>query len=311
MNIIVTGGAGFIGSNVADAYIKAGHNVIIIDDLSSGNKENVNEKAEFHHLNINDPKVEDIFKNNKIDVVNHHAAQIDVRKSVADPVFDATSNILGIIRLLEYCKKYDVPRFIFSSTAGAIYGEPEYIPADEKHPIRPLAPYGLSKYCGEKYIQYYHDLFDQDYVILRYPNVYGPRQDPHGEAGVVAIFSGLLLQGKQPKIFGSGEATRDYLYVGEIVRANLMVLDKGTNKLMNLGTGVETSVNDLFKKMRDIIGVDVEAIHMPDRPGEVQRISIEASYAKKTIGWEPEITLEEGLVKTIAFFRKKMKVGAK
>lgn len=311
MNIVVTGAAGFIGSNVADAYIKAGNNVIIIDDLSSGNRENINKKAEFHHLNINDPKVEDIFKNNKIDVVNHHAAQIDVRKSVADPVFDATSNILGIIRLLEYCRKYDVPRFIFSSTAGAIYGEPEYVPADEKHPIRPLAPYGVSKFCGERYIQYYHDLFDQDYVILRYPNVYGPRQDPHGEAGVVAIFSGLLLQGKEPKIFGSGEATRDYLFVGEIVRANLMVLDKGTNKLMNLGTGVETSVNDLFGKMRDIIGADVEAIHMPDRPGEVQRISIDAEFAKKTIGWKPEITLKEGLVKTIDFFRDKMKVGAK
>ncbi|MCD4783602.1 MAG: NAD-dependent epimerase/dehydratase family protein [Candidatus Eremiobacteraeota bacterium] len=311
MNIVVTGAAGFIGSNVADAYIKAGHNVIIIDDLSSGNRENVNKKAEFHHLNINDPKVEDIFKNNKIDVVNHHAAQIDVRKSVADPVFDATSNVLGIIRLLEYCRKYDVPRFIFSSTAGAIYGEPEYIPADEKHPIRPLAPYGVSKFCGERYIQYYHDLFDQDYVILRYPNVYGPRQDPHGEAGVVAIFSGLLLEGKQPKIFGSGEATRDYLFVGEIVRANLIVLDKGTNKLMNLGTGIETSVNDLFGKMRDIIGADVEAIHMPDRPGEVQGISIDASFAKKTIGWQTKITLEEGLARTIDFFRDKMKVEAK
>ena len=310
MNIIVTGGAGFIGSNVADAFIEKGHRVIIIDNLSSGKKINVNEKAEFYEMGIGDPKVEEIFSSNKIDILCHHAAQIDVRKSVADPVFDASVNIIDAIKLLQLCVKYKVPKVIFSSTGGAIYGEPEKNPADENTPALPLAPYGTSKLCFEKYLQFYKNLYGLEYSILRYANIFGPRQDPHGEAGVVAIFSGLLLDGKSPKIFGNGEQTRDYLFVGDVVRANLMCLEGGDGIIVNLGTGVETSVNDLFNAMAKITGSKVKPIFEPERPGEVQRICLDAQKAKKLLGWEPKVTLEEGLEKTIDFFRSRRKEKA-
>ena len=305
MNIIVTGGAGFIGSNVADAFIKEGHRVIIIDDLSSGWRENINEKAEFHEMGIGDPRVEEIFKNNKIDILCHHAAQMDVRKSVADPVFDATVNIIDAIRLLEYCNKYKVGKVIFSSTGGAIYGEPEKIPADENTPALPLCPYGVSKLCFEKYLQYYKTLYGNEFTILRYANVYGPRQDPHGEAGVVAIFCGLLLEGKRPRIFGNGEQTRDYVYVGDVVKANLLALEKGNGIIANLGTGVETSVNEILKEMTDIMGKKFDPIYEPERPGEVQRICLANGKAKESLGWSPNVSLKEGMEKTIEFFRKK------
>lgn len=309
MNIIVTGGAGFIGSNVADAFIKEGHRVIIIDNLSSGKRENINEKAEFHEIGIGDPAVEEIFKNNKIDILCHHAAQIDVRKSVTDPVFDATINIIDAIRLLEYCNKYDAGKVIFSSTGGAIYGEPEKIPADENTPALPLCPYGTSKLCFEKYLQYYKTLYGKEFTILRYANVYGPRQDPHGEAGVVAIFSGLLLEGKRPRIFGNGEQTRDYVYVGDVVKANLLALEKGNGIIVNLGTEVETSVNELLKAMTEITGDEFDPIYEPERPGEVQRISLANGKAKELLGWTPEVSLKEGLAETIEFFRKKQKAA--
>lgn len=302
MNIIVTGGAGFIGSHVADAFIKEGHRVIIIDNLSTGREENINPKAEFHKLNINDPEVEDIFKNNKIDILDHHAAQIDVRKSVADPVFDADTNIIGAIKLMEYGRKYGVKKVIFSSTGGAIYGEPDYIPVDEKHPTRPMAPYGTSKLCFEQYLLYYNRLYNTDFTILRYANIYGPRQDPHGEAGVVAIFSNIMLEGKQPKIFGDGESTRDYLCVFDVVKANLMALEKGSGEIYNLGTGKETSVNELFENMRAVMKIDLEPIYAPARLGEVERIALDNTKAREKFGWKPDYNLDKGLAMTIDFF---------
>lgn len=306
MNIVVTGGAGFIGSHVADAYIEKGHKVIIIDDLSSGKKENINLKAEFHHRDINDPEVEDIFKNNQIDILNHHAAQMDVRVSVADPVYDASINIIGGIKLMEYCRKYGVKKVIFSSTGGVIYGEPDYMPADEVHPIRPQCPYGVSKYSFENYMKYYYDLYNLDYTIFRYGNVYGPRQDPHGEAGVVAIFSGLLLKGEKCKIFGSGNSTRDYIYIDDIVRGNLMALEAGGGEIFNLGTGIATSVNTLYDKMKNLMKRNLEPQHEAERPGEIENICLDYKKAEKIMDWKPLTSMEEGLQKTISFFARKM-----
>jgi UDP-glucose 4-epimerase len=305
MKILLTGGAGFIGSNVADAYVKAGHQVVIVDDLSTGKRENLNPGAEFHHMSIGDPGVEEIFRRHSFDLMNHHAAQIDVRKSVADPVFDATTNILHPIRLLKCCRQYGVKKVVYSSTGGAIYGEPVYLPADEKHQVRPLAPYGISKHVFEHYIELYHDLYGLDYTILRYGNVYGPRQDPHGEAGVVAIFSGLLLSGKPCRIFGDGGQTRDYVYVGDVVRANLMALDGGSGQIMNVGTGIETSVTDLYGEMARIIGTDAAPIHEAERPGEVSRIYLKIDHANRILGWKPQVSLKEGLENTINYFRSR------
>jgi UDP-glucose 4-epimerase len=303
MNILVTGGAGFIGSHVVDKLIGEGHRVTVIDDLSSGKRQNINPQAVFHHLAIGDPELEKVFSSGSFDVLYHLAAQIDVRKSVSDPVFDASINIIDSIRLLEYSVKYSVKKIIYSSTGGAIYGEPKYLPADEKHPVRPLAPYGISKYAFEKYIEYFSDLFGLDYTILRYSNVYGPRQDPHGEAGVVAIFSGLLLEGKPCSVFGDGSQTRDYVSVADIARANLMSLNKASREILNLGTGVETSVNQLHKKMCDILGIDREPAYKPARPGEVDRISLDVSLAEEVLGWKPEVELQQGLRETIEYFR--------
>ncbi len=310
MNILLTGGAGFIGSNVADAYIREGHQVTVIDDLSSGRVENLNPGAAFHRMSIGDDRVGEIVREGSFDVLNHHAAQIDVRKSVSDPVFDAQTNILHSIRLLNYCRDYGVKKVVYSSTGGAIYGEPQYNPADENHRVRPLAPYGISKHVVEHYIELYHDLYGQDYTILRYGNVYGPRQDPHGEAGVVAIFSGLLLSGKDCLIFGNGKQTRDYIHVDDVVRANLMALEKGSGEIMNIGTGIETSVNDLYDAMARIVGVERDPVYKPPRTGEVERIFLAVEKAKKVMGWEPTVSLEDGLRQTVGFFREKReKVG--
>ncbi|MCE1247536.1 MAG: GDP-mannose 4,6-dehydratase [Firmicutes bacterium] len=309
MNIIVTGGAGFIGSHITDAFINAGHHVIVVDNLVTGKLENINPKAEFVKIDINDPDMEKVFSGKKIDAVCHHAAQMDVRKSVADPVFDANTNVLGTIKLLENCRKYEVGNLMFSSTGGVIYGEPDYIPVEETYPTRPMCAYGVSKLCGEHYIQYYGDLYGQKYTIFRYGNVFGPRQDPHGEAGVVAIFSGLLLQGRQCKIFGSGEARRDYIHISDVVRANMMALETKTCEVMNIGTGVGTSVNELYERMRAIVDIDLKPIYEPDRPGEINRIAINPAKAGKVLGWEPKVDMNDGLRETIDYFRQKAKAA--
>ncbi|MFH0989598.1 MAG: NAD-dependent epimerase/dehydratase family protein [bacterium] len=304
MNILVTGGAGFIASHVADAFIAEGHRVVIVDDLSMGRRENINAKAKFYHLDIQSPDVEGVFRDESIDVVCHHAAQMDVRKSVADPKFDASVNILGMLNLLELGRKHGLKKVIFSSTGGAIYGEQDYFPADEEHPVRPLSPYGITKLATEKYLFYYKAVYDIDHVILRYANIYGPRQNPHGEAGVVAIFAKKLFQGEQPIINGEGKQTRDYVFVGDVVKANLCALSYSTSDIFNIGTGIETDVNALFRHIRGFIGSNYEELHGPAKAGEQLRSVISSAKAKALLGWQPTVKLDEGLRITVDSFRK-------
>ncbi|MFH1453782.1 MAG: NAD-dependent epimerase/dehydratase family protein [Armatimonadota bacterium] len=307
MNILVTGGAGFIASHIVDAYIEKDHKVVVIDNLSSGKLKNLNTNAQLFQMDIGDERVEDIFAEYKFDIVNHHAAQIDVRKSVEYPVTDADTNILSGIKILELCRKYEVKKIIYASTGGAIYGEPQYLPCDEKHPVRPLAPYGISKHCLEHYIEYFHDMYKLDYTILRYANVYGPRQDPHGEAGVVAIFTGKLLEEKSPFIFGDGEQTRDYVYVGDVVNANTEALAKAGGEIINIGTGEETSVTRLFYKIADALNSDIKPVYKDARAGEVYKIALDNNYAGKVLGWKVSVSLEEGLRKTADYFKEEKK----
>lgn len=304
MNILITGGAGFIGSHVADACIEKGHSVVIVDDLSTGEIENVNEKTIFIQMDIRDETIDRLFEYHKFDVVIHHAAQMDVRKSVDDPTFDASVNILGTINILENCKKYGVKKFIFASTGGAIYGEQDYFPADEKHPVRPLSPYGIAKLSVEKYLFYYNAVFGLQYISLRYANVYGPRQNPHGEAGVVAIFSSKMLAKQQPIINGDGKQTRDYTYVTDVVEANMLALDYNKSGIFNVGTGIETDVNTIFKLVRKYSGSNCIEKHGPAKQGEQLRSVLDYSYIKSVLGWQPIIPLEKGLEMTVEYFRK-------
>ncbi len=307
MNILVTGGAGFIGSNIADAYIAAGHSVIIVDDLSSGAIGNVNPKAKIYKLDIQSPDIETIFKDNKIQVINHHAAQMDVRRSVADPRFDASVNILGMLNMLELGVRYGVKKVIFASTGGAIYGEQDYFPADEKHPLRPLSPYGITKLATEKYLFYYQAVHAIQHVILRYANVYGPRQNPHGEAGVVAIFASKMLDGGQPIINGDGKQTRDYVYVDDVVQANIRALSYGSSDTFNIGTGLENDVNSVYSIIKKYTASQHEEKHGPAKIGEQLRSVIDHTKAKKILGWSPTVPLEEGLRRTVEFFKEKSK----
>jgi len=307
MNILVTGGAGFIGSHVVDSYIELGHNVIVVDNLSTGSLENLNPKAKFYQLDIRDDRIEEIFKNEKINIVNHHAAQMDVRKSVEDPIYDADVNIIGSLKLLQFSIKYGVKKFIFASTGGAIYGEQDYFPADEEHPTRPLSPYGVAKLTVEKYLFFYKEVHGLNYVVLRYANIYGPRQNPHGEAGVVAIFTSKMLKGEQPIINGDGLQTRDYTYVGDVVRANVLALNYDKSDVFNIGTGIETDVNTLFHKLKNLTKANCDEVHGPPKPGEQRRSVISYDKIYKTLGWKPEISLDEGLRLTVEFFKNKFK----
>ncbi|MBA4313125.1 MAG: UDP-glucose 4-epimerase [Chlorobiaceae bacterium] len=306
MKILITGGAGFIGSHVADACIEAGNSVVIVDDLSSGEIENVNEKAVFVQMDIRDETIDQLFDFHKFDVVIHHAAQMDVRKSVEDPGFDASVNIIGTLNLLENCKKFGVNKFIFASTGGAIYGEQDYFPADEKHPVRPLSPYGIAKLAVEKYLFYYNAVFGLHYICLRYANVYGPRQNPHGEAGVVAIFSNKMLSGKQPIINGDGKQTRDYTFVGDVVRANMLALGYDKSDIFNVGTGIETDVNTLARYIKEFAGAKSEEIHGEAKKGEQLRSVLDNKKINTVLGWKPNVSVEDGLKITVAFFRDKI-----
>ncbi|MCX6134132.1 MAG: NAD-dependent epimerase/dehydratase family protein [Ignavibacteriales bacterium] len=303
MNILVTGGAGFIGSHVVDAYIKEGHRVIVIDDLSSGVRENVNPRAEFYQLDIRSPEVEQVFQRSPIDVVNHHAAQMDVRRSVADPKFDASVNVLGGLNIFEAARQYGVKKIIFSSTGGAIYGEQDYFPADEEHPVRPLSPYGITKLVTEKYLFYYKVVHGIDHVVLRYANVYGPRQNPHGEAGVVAIFAKKLLQGESPVINGDGNQTRDYTFVGDVVRGSILALDYKGSNIFNIGTGIETDVNELFGVLRGWLNPNSAENHGPGKQGEQRRSVISYKKIERELGWKPTVGLSEGLRVTAEYFK--------
>ena len=306
MKILVTGAAGFIASNIADAFIAEGHEVVILDDLSTGYEKNINPKAKFVKMNIRDEKVAELFEKEMFDVVNHHAAQMDVRRSVADPAFDATTNILGTINLLQNSVKFGVKKFMFASTGGAVYGEQSYFPADENHPTCPLSPYGISKLSVEKYLFFYHNEFNLNYSILRYANIYGPRQNPFGEAGVVAIFSNRLLKSEQPIINGTGEQTRDYVFVKDVVKANLLVLNDDKSDVYNIGTGIETNVNQLFNALNKIIGKGQVEKHGPAAAGEQLRSVITSDKLYKKFNWKPQTTLETGLKETAEFFKNNL-----
>jgi UDP-glucose 4-epimerase len=306
MKIIVTGGAGFIGSHVVDTFINHGHEVVVVDDLSTGRRSNLNPAATFYQVDIRSPEMEDIFEKEQPQIVDHHAAQMDVRRSVEDPLFDANVNVLGSIKLIELARIYNVERFIYISTGGAVYGEPEYLPCDEDHPINPICPYGASKHTVEHYLFMYRELYDLDYIVLRYPNVYGPRQDPHGEAGVVAIFSGQMLKNSPVVINGDGEQERDFVYVQDCARANLLALNtENTNTIFNLGFGVGTTINEVYENLKEITGYQLTAEHGPPKAGETRRIFLEAKKAGEYLDWKPTVNLKAGLGETVKYFREK------
>ena len=306
MKILVTGGAGFIASNITDALINEGHNVFILDNLSTGFEKNVNPKATFIKADICDKQIADLFEKEKFDVVNHHAAQMDVRRSVADPAFDANTNIIGTVNLLQNCVKTGVKKFMFASTGGAVYGEQNYFPADENHSTFPLSPYGISKLAVEKYLHFYKVQYKLNYTILRYANIYGPRQNPFGEAGVVAIFSSKMLKKESTLINGSGLQTRDYVFVGDVVKANLLALNDEASDVYNIGTSIETNVIELFDIINNITGSGLEEKHGPAAPGEQMRSVISSEKLFNKFGWKPSTSLQEGLQKTVDFFIKQL-----
>jgi len=308
MKVLVTGGAGFIGSHIVDRLIDEGFEVVVIDDLSSGNEKNINKKAKFFKLDIQDSKLESIFEREQPHYICHQAAQIDVRRSVSDPVFDAKINVLGTINILQNCIKYNVKKVIFASSGGAIYGEQEVFPAPETHPLRPISPYGITKLVAEHYLYYYKTVYGLDYVALRYANVYGPRQDPYGEAGVVAIFIQKMLNGEQPIINGDGNQTRDFVYVGDVAQANILAIKNNISEnVFNIGTGIETSVNQIFNHIREIINPSMEEKHGSPKQGEQLRSVIEYKKAEKILHWEPKVSLVDGFKKTCEYFSGKNK----
>ena len=306
MKILVSGGAGFIGSHIVDGFLKSGHDVCIIDNLTTGQLENLNPEAKFYLMDIRSEEVERVFEIEKPDALCHQAAQMDVRKSVADPLYDADVNIRGTINLLQNCIKHNTRKVLFASTGGAIYGEQDTFPCDETHPTRPVSPYGVAKQTVERYLHFYQVEYGLSYTVLRYANIYGPRQNPKGEAGVVSIFTTKMLAGEQPIINGDGKQTRDYTYVGDVVRANLKCLDRKEIEVFNVGTSIETDVNELFHALNGLTGNKANEQHGPGLPGEQKRSVISYQKAKEILGWEPEVDLKTGLSNTVAFFKDKM-----
>ncbi|OGC34780.1 UDP-glucose 4-epimerase [candidate division WOR-1 bacterium RIFOXYB2_FULL_48_7] len=305
MRIIVTGGAGFIGSNIVDLYLANGHQVMVIDNLTTGKKDNLHPKAEFVQLDIRDPKLEELIAKFQPQIVNHVAAQIDVRKSVSDPIHNADVNELGTLNLLQAVVAQRVEKVIFSSTGGAIYGEvKEKNGADENHPQEPISPYAITKRSVEMYLHAYHVNNGLKYTVLRYGNVFGPRQDPLGEAGVIAIFCGKMLKGEVPTIYGDGEQLRDYVFVADVASANLLALQKGENQIFNIGTGVGTSVNQLFGYLKSLLKFKDDAVYAPARAGELFRSVLNAKRAEKLLGWEPTADVKTGLQKTLDWYNR-------
>jgi len=300
--ILVTGGAGFIGSHVVDAYLAARHEVVVVDNLSSGRREHLSSNVRFAQMDIRDRALRSVFERERPEVVNHHAAQSSVSVSVSDPHLDAEVNILGTINLLTQCLEFKTRRVIFASTGGAIYGEPDRLPVDESHPARPISPYGISKLVGEFYLQEFGRR-GLEWAALRYANVYGPRQDPHGEAGVVAIFAQAMLDGRTPTIFGDGRQTRDFVYVDDVAAANLRALDAPSGQIANIGTGIETTVNELFEKLAGLSKFRGKAAYAAPRPGDVQRIALNGARAKTWLEWAPQVSLNDGLSRTVEWFR--------
>jgi UDP-glucose 4-epimerase len=303
MRILVTGGAGFIASHVSDRLLALGQHVAIVDNLSTGKRENLPAAATFYEIDIRDKALDQVFETEKPQVVIHHAAHANVAESVRNPGYDASVNIGGSINLFECCAKHDVEKIIYASTGGALYGEACYLPADEVHPIDPVSPYGVSKYAVEQYLYAYRENHGLEYVVLRYPNVYGPRQDSHGEAGVVAIFSLQLLTGQQPTIFGDGSKTRDYCYVSDIVDANVLALNSPHTSTYNLGRGIEITDLEVFESVQEAVGVQIEPQFAAVRPGEVEHIALDASKAERELGWKWKVDLIEGVAGAVEFYR--------
>lgn len=314
MKILITGGAGFIGSHCADRYLAEGHEVVLLDNLSTGSRENVPQGARLVVGDCRDrDAVTELFAAEKFDLVNHHAAQLDVRVSVADPVFDADQNIIGSLVLLDAAVKTGVGGFIFASSGGTVYGDQQVFPADESHPTEPISPYGVSKLSVEKYMGYFAHQHGLKTVVLRYTNIYGPRQNAHGEAGVVAIFCRKMLKGENPVINGSGEQTRDYVYVEDVADANFRAigyLDDHPRGVFNICTNTEATVNDLFRILNEKAGGTYEEIHGPAKPGEQFRSVCAWDHAQAELGWRPTVSLEEGLGRTMEFFESDLSTSA-
>lgn len=303
MKTIVTGGAGFIGSHIADAFIAAGHHVAVIDSLVTGKRENLNPQATFYHADICDEDaLERIFAEEKPEAICHQAALANVRESLLEPVRYAQVNVIGSLQLLECARKYRVGKFTYASTGGAVYGEPETLPAPEDHPINPLDPYGASKHHMEHYLALYRHNYGLSYTILRYANVYGPRQDPYGEAGVIAIFTAKMLAGETPTINGTGEKERDFIYVEDVAQANLRAL-QGPDGIFNIGTGQGTTINQVYQALQEATGNRGDALHGSDKAGEVYRTYLDIGKAESELGWKPKVGLQEGMRRTIASFR--------
>ncbi len=308
MKILVTGGAGFIGSHLVDAYLDGGHEVVVLDNLSTGNLDNLKSEARFVEGDIRDADLIDrLFEIERFDLVNHHAAQLDVRASVDNPALDGEQNIIGSVNLLQAAVQNGVERFIFASSGGTVYGVQQVFPADESHLTDPISPYGVSKLAVEKYLGYFAHQYGLRYAVLRYTNVYGPRQNNDGEAGVVAIFCTRMLNGKQPVINGSGEQTRDYVYVEDVAGANMLVreyLEREKRGVFNICTNTEVTVNELFRKLNGMLGNRFEEVHAPAKPGEQFRSVCTWEKAAQELGWKPEVEFEEGLRRTMESFGK-------
>ncbi|ADG83667.1 NAD-dependent epimerase/dehydratase family protein [Thermincola potens] len=302
MKVLVTGGAGFIGSHIVDRLILEGYEVVVADNLSTGSPANINAESRFYQVDITGDDLQDLFAKEKPEVVIHHAAQADVQVAQREPVFDSMTNILGTVNLLQCCITYNAKKLIYASSA-AVYGAPCYLPVDENHPVNPISNYGISKYVPELYIKAFHKNFNLNYTILRYANVYGPRQGLKGEGGVVFLFARRFLAGEPPLIYGDGEQTRDFVFVEDIVNANLLALEQGDGMVINIGTGAQVSVNDLCSRFREIFKSDLRAEYLEPRPGDIKKSVFDISLAKNVLGWQPLVSLETGLRQTIEFYR--------
>ena len=304
MKCLVTGGAGFIGSHIVDTLLDAGHEVVVVDDLSTGKRANLNPRARFYEMDIRSPDLPEVFASEKPDIVSHQAAQMDVRRAVREPAFDASVNVIGALNVLECARHNGVKKILFASTGGAVYGEPEHVPVEETHPIAPMSPYGLTKFTFENYLGLYRRLYGMAFVALRYPNVYGPRQDPHGEAGVVAIFTRQMLAGEQPIIFGDGSKSRDYVHVSDVAAATRLLVAYGDEgSVFNLGFGLEISDRMIFDAVRDALGLAIEPRYGEVRPGEVSRIALNASRIREARGWQPTLGYREGIARTVEWYK--------
>ncbi|MYE88348.1 NAD-dependent epimerase/dehydratase family protein [Candidatus Poribacteria bacterium] len=311
MKILVTGGAGFIGSHLVDRLIQFGHEVVVVDNLATGYLQNLNPCAKFYEASLLDPELSEIFQQEKPDIVSHHAAQNNVRRSNADPIFDAQHNILGSIRLIQACIEHSVKKVIYASSGGTVYGEPTYLPVDEAHPIAPISPYGISKHTVEHYLFLAAASAGLNYTVLRYANIYGPRQHPQGGAGVIAIFAEAMLKGVSPRIFGDGSSTRDYLFISDAVEVNLLALTDGDREIYHVSSGEQVSLKELFCNLKGIIGSVTEhkgicgmsPVYAEPRLGEIHRIALSPEKIQRDMGWTPQISLQDGLEQTVPYCR--------